>query len=911
MISRLVISETSRTEDADPRGIDQPSETRLELESIAYNASANVPDGYWAEHILGIAKGADWPVLREAMRALLRRLASVHREDLRVASRPRGRCVLGSYRVRQKGRISRPYSIMLRSASPLMGSCDCPDFLRNSLGVCKHLLAVIEDIAARPRAWQVAIDSPAHRDPARGPHLAWHPWRPLDGIADWLERVTLFGRAEPSVSRWFSGRSDGDVDRPLSSAHLGNPAQRLALVEDLLAHLRRRAKREERTGETGVTTVEPALQMLLMEDRARLLRINRDVENRCTLTGHLRGLKRPLYSYQRQAVLQFLSWGRMMLADDMGLGKTAQATAACHALYREGRVKRGLIIVPTSLKPQWLREWREFTDTPALIVEGAPAERAELYRSTRRGFLIVNYEQLLRDFDWMEQWEPEIIVLDEAQRIRNWATKTALSVKRLQPQYRLILTGTPLQNRLEDLVSVVEWVDDHALEPKWRVIPWHTTAVDGDHGISGVRNLETLRARLEPVLIRRTRPEVLDQLPGRTDTRLPASMTAAQVSQHEELNRFIIQLMQISKKRPLTPQEHLRLMSLLTMQRIISNGLAQVSFLDIWPEIRDRKPTTNLLGTLDSPKLIEFRELLGRVLDQPERKVVVFSQWRRMLALAHWSVRDLLTERRMRGAFFTGKEGARRRTQNLVEFHDDPELRVLFASDAGGTGLNLQRAASCCINLELPWNPAVLEQRIGRIYRIGQERSIEVYNLVTEFGIEARISGLVGDKQALFSGLFDGTSDEIKFDGSGSFTDRLELVVERENDSLVESAPPLADGDTDLDGAGAVDRELDELLTQADESLDPADRESIAPIDREPASRPRRGGEIDGAAEESRSASAHENGAVVRELFSGIRVHRRNDGTVSIEATRESAASLMALFEGMASLLQEAATSQE
>jgi Helicase conserved C-terminal domain len=109
--------------------------------------------------------------------------------------------------------------------------------------------------------------------------------------------------------------------------------------------------------------------------------------------------------------------------------------------------------------------------------------------------------------------------------------------------------------------------------------------------------------------------------------------------------------------------------------------------------------------------------------------------------------RDVLARDSIRAAFFTGEEGQKRRTQNIVDFHDDPACRVLFATDAGGVGLSLQRAASACINIELPWNPAVLEQRIGRIYRLGQKRPIHVYNLVSEPGIESRISDLVGTKK--------------------------------------------------------------------------------------------------------------------------------------------------------------------
>ena len=112
-------------------------------------------------------------------------------------------------------------------------------------------------------------------------------------------------------------------------------------------------------------------------------------------------------------------------------------------------------------------------------------------------------------------------MLDEAQRIKNWATKTALSVKGLTPPYRLVLTGTPMENRIEELASIVEWVDDMALEPKWRLGALHAIRADGRSEVTGVRNLDTLRERLRHCMVRRVRQDVLDQLPPRTDTRVP------------------------------------------------------------------------------------------------------------------------------------------------------------------------------------------------------------------------------------------------------------------------------------------------------------------------------------------------------------------------------------------------------
>jgi hypothetical protein len=410
--------------------------------------------------------------------------------------------------------------------------------------------------------------------------------------------------------------------------------------------------------------------------------------------------------------------------------------------------------------------------------------------------------------------------------------------------------------------------------------------VDGKTEIGGARNLDTLRARLAGCMIRRVRREVLSQLPARTDTRVPVEMTAEQIEEHDALAMPIAQLLARSRRRPLTQAEFLRLMTLLTTQRIIANGLAQLRFEEIWPDVsRIERPSESTLRGLSSPKLLELRELIRQIAVAQARKVVVFSQWRRMLRLAYWATRDELARDRVRATFFTGDEGQKRRTQNLVEFHDDPACRVLFATDAGGVGLNLQRAASACINVELPWNPAVLEQRIGRIYRLGQTRPIDVYNLVSEPGIESRIFDLVGSKKALFTGLFDGTTDEVAFERSGSFLSRIERIMT----PALEPAPAARGGEpAEPEDEPAepedepAEREIDALVSAGDESRD-------AP----PAAPP----------EPARPGFAPD----VQQLFSGLSVQRTAAGGLVIEAPPETASTLAALFSGMAQLLQAAA----
>jgi SNF2 family DNA or RNA helicase len=491
------------------------------------------------------------------------------------------------------------------------------------------------------------------------------------------------------------------------------------------------------------------------------------------------------------------------------------------------------------------------------------------------------------------------VVLDEAQRIKNWATKTAAAVKQLTPPYRLVLTGTPMENRLGELASLMDWVDDHALEPKWRLVPWHTEHADGSRAAVGARNLVTLRQRLAPSMLRRVRHEVLDQLPPRTDTVVPVPMTPAQQNEHDALMQPIARLVAIAQRRALTQPEFLRLMTLLTTQRIIANGLAQLRFTELWPDLEKRRRVDDaLLESLSAPKLGAVREILtGLAIEQPGRKVVVFSQWRRMLELAAWAVRGPLSAAGLEARFFTGAEGQRRRTQNLVDLHDDPAVALLFLTDAGGVGLNLQRAASAVINLDLPWNPAVLEQRIGRIYRLGQTQPIDVYNLVSTGSIEERIAGLVSDKRALFEGLFDGTEDSVRFERDGSFLAGIrELVASPPARAPARGAQakPAEEGDDDPETDAAAEAELDQVLASADESQDEGRAEAGA--------QPTGDGPVSPAAD--RAAAEPPSGEQVGALLGSLEIHPTDSGGMRIEAPPEAAATLISLFRGLADMLE-------
>ena len=176
----------------------------------------------------------------------------------------------------------------------------------------------------------------------------------------------------------------------------------------------------------------------------------------------------PLYSYQQQGMLHLAFTERALLADEMGLGKTVQAIAACELLRRQRGIERVLVVSPASLKAEWEEQIAKFTPLPSLIIQGPRHERLKQYRQPAF-FYLTNYEQILADGgDIQAMIAPDVIILDEAQRIKNWQTKTANAVKRLSSRYAFVLTGTPLENRIDEIYSIVQFLDPHVLGPLFR-----------------------------------------------------------------------------------------------------------------------------------------------------------------------------------------------------------------------------------------------------------------------------------------------------------------------------------------------------------------------------------------------------------------------------------------------------------
>jgi SNF2 family DNA or RNA helicase len=463
-------------------------------------------------------------------------------------------------------------------------------------------------------------------------------------------------------------------------------------------------------------------------------------------------LSAPLYDFQMRGALFLACRGRSILGDDMGLGTTVQTLAAAELLARERGVRKVLVVAPASVKYQWESEIKKFTSRPVRVIEGDPDERRNQYAADAF-YKLVNYEQVVRDREAINEWKPDLIVLDEAQRIKNWEAKTSREVKKLKSRYAVVLTGTPLENKLEELYSIVQFVDERRFGPAFQFLHDHRV-LDENGNLKGYRNLDKIREKLAPVLLRRTRGEVLTQLPKRTDNTIFVELTPEQRKRYEDQRAALARLLQ---KNYLTDIDRKRVLASVVNMRMICDSLF----------LLDRQSRI-------SPKLDELAELIPEIVGE-DHKAVVFSQWETLILEAA----KVLDRLGVGYAVLHGGLSGQERKEALERFKTDPDCKIFLSTDAGGTGLNLQ-VADTVVNLELPWNPAVLEQRIARVHRMGQNRPVRVVNLVTRGTIEERVLRTLEAKQGLFAGVFESDADEIPFEAvkTTSFLDSMRALVE-------------------------------------------------------------------------------------------------------------------------------------
>jgi SNF2-related domain/Helicase conserved C-terminal domain/SWIM zinc finger len=647
-------------------------------------------------------------------RVLAERLQKIKNANYKIkyASNPYGSHSL----INEKGIT---YDICIRDFEKTTGYCSCPDYATNKLATCKHLMFAFEKMKAEGRFKSNEAPYPfveIFTDPLNSYRITYQcPELVNPQIRDLLQQY--FGE-----KRYLD-----EVDNFNGFVNEAWAFKEILIRPDVYEKL------------------EKANNAKILEH----VKSNTEID--------FSQINISLFPYQKEGIAFAVFKDGCIIADEMGLGKTVQAIATAIFKKQFFGFDRVLVICPASLKEQWKNEIERFTSEKAIVVQGPAEERKLIYQTAKEYFLIANYESVLRDVDIINKYNPDFLILDEAQKVKNYETQTSHAIGLLQRKHTLVITGTPLENKLIDLYTVVRYIDRQFLSPLWEFSYQHCYFDPQlKNKITGYYNLSNLKERLKSILIRREKSEVMEQLPNINHIDVPIEMHPRQQEYHASFAHGIARIL---GKKFITPIDMQRLMLLLSKMRMVCDSTYLID-----------------LETNFSPKLQELEFILNEKLDlkNSQRKIIIFSEWKKMNHI----IGKMLRDNDIPFVELNGSIAVKKRGGLIKEFSENPDVKVFLSTEAGGVGLNLQ-AADTVINFELPWNPAKKNQRIGRIDRLGQKKDqLTVINFITKDSIEMKIASGLVLKQNLFNSLLspDNTSDIVDFStkGKAQFLNQLQ-----------------------------------------------------------------------------------------------------------------------------------------
>ena len=460
-------------------------------------------------------------------------------------------------------------------------------------------------------------------------------------------------------------------------------------------------------------------------------------------------LQAQLRDYQLEGyrwLARLANWGAgACLADDMGLGKTVQALALILSRTSAGPT---LVIAPTSVCGNWIDEARRFAPTLRPLHYG-PGDRAAMLREAGPFDLIIcSYGLLQSQGERLAEVQWETIVADEAQAFKNALTKRSQAIMRLRGGFRLITTGTPIENHLGELWNLFRFINPGLLGSLESFNRRFAAPIEqGKDQAARAR----LRQLLRPFILRRLKSEVLSELPSRTEITLRLELSDSEMALYEALRQQAVERLAETEIPDTNPgQQRMQLLAeIMRLRRACCHPRLALPDSD-----------------LPSAKLDAFSEIIDELLDN-RHKALVFSQFVDHLKL----IRAHLDARGIRYQYLDGSTPEPKRRAAITAFQAGDGELFLISLRAGGAGLNLT-AADYVIHMDPWWNPAVEDQASGRAHRIGQQRPVTVYRLVAQWTIEERILELHGSKRDLADSLLEGTEEA----GRLSYEDMLALV---------------------------------------------------------------------------------------------------------------------------------------
>ena len=655
----------------------------------------------------------------------------------------------GEYIVRNPEK-NNEYKVVYRGANSEWNYCSCMDFKTSRLGTCKHIEAVKKWFGGK-RGVHVHRELP----PYTSVYLSYQDERCV--------KIRIGSDNKEAYEQLAKDYFDKNhVLKKSAYARIGSFLKQARQISDtfrcykdaidFIIDIREKAKREK------------IVKKYDDEKLDNLLKVN-------------------LYPYQKEGIRFAAKAGKAIIADEMGLGKTIQAIGTAELLRKEGLIGSVLILCPTSLKYQWRSEIKKFTDAEVFVIEGSHLKRKEAYNRPEP-YKIISYNSAVNDIKILGSLQTDMLIMDEVQRLKNWNTQISRAARKIESDYSVILSGTPLENKLDELYSIVEFVDNFRLAPYYLFKDKHIIT-DETGKVLGYKNLNDIGKKLSDILIRRRKKDVKLQMPERSDKNLFIPMTNEQMEMHQEWqNQVRILVLKWRRMHFLSDKDRKRLLLFLSQMRMVCDS----------SYILDQK-------TRYDTKVDECVNIINDIISEEGEKVVVFSQWERMTRL----IAKELEKKEIGFEYLHGGVPSEKRKNLVDNFMNEPSSRVFLSTDAGSTGLNLQSAATI-INIDLPWNPAVLEQRIGRIYRLGQQNNIQVINLVTPDSIEQEMLGKLRFKTSMFEGVLDDGEDSV-FITDDKFSKMMETVSGMvEEDEETEKVKKVKDTDTVNDSEGLPEK---------------------------------------------------------------------------------------------------------
>ncbi|MFB9146636.1 SNF2-related protein [Halomonas alkalicola] len=430
-----------------------------------------------------------------------------------------------------------------------------------------------------------------------------------------------------------------------------------------------------------------------------------------------------------------------ILADDMGLGKTVQVLA--HVLDERARgalTRPTLVVAPTSLVGNWCAEAERFApELNVVALQGGKAQRERQFEEAlpNADLAVTTYALLIRDLERLREHDFGLLVLDEAQAIKNAASQTARAVRELNVARAIAMTGTPLENHLGELWAQLDAVAPGALgSQQWFGQRFRTPIEkEGD-----VELRQRLSRRIAPLMLRRTKQQVLAELPEKTETRREVTLSGAQRELYESLRLA----------------QHQRVQQAVAERGLAGSGIVMLDALLKLRQVCCDPRLVKLQSarkTKRSAKLQQLRELVGPLVEEG-RRILIFSQFTEMLTL----IGEALEKDGITFTTLTGDTPGKTRTQRVALFQQGEIPVFLISLKAGGTGLNLT-AADTVIHYDPWWNPAVEAQATGRAHRMGQQNPVFVYKLVCAGTVEERILDLQARKADLAASILEGGAE--------------------------------------------------------------------------------------------------------------------------------------------------------